>query len=400
MADAHEPTLAALAAARLVIDQIHANDSADYWSDQTLDLPSGVTISFRATSNNPERVHSVLVSGDFRVETLRSAAATERYVDQADVWDLEFTSINDQAPALGARVDSCSQGGPTDQFIISPQQRPVMAVSDDAPTVASAMPNVELIGGLVDAEPFDVTGLLAEHITDLLTALRSGAHDIEDQLLLRPIDDATAMFGAPPNYLPVLGLMVDGAVLGLMHDAEELESIDPRLVLYELGMQGAWPADDRYVLPAVVHARLNSQLSSASSPKALTSLATDLGVPIREQQSDLTFSYGIKRRRPVIAPTGWRWRNDASGNGVLGPKDAWGSTSIRKPTSIDRALALATQHVTDAPAAALYCAHEALVLANRANDVQAIRSSYASMVKPLTALGRTKIARRASHLAD
>ncbi len=294
-----------------------------------------------------QRVRALIVGGSFRVESLRSAASSERYVDQADVWDLTFSSLDDADPSV---------------------------------------------------ESFDVTELITDVVARQLTVLRSARHDVSEVLRMRPLDDASAMFGTPPGFLPVIDTMVDGGAFGFTLDAEELESMPPQMLLYELMMEGATPADNGYVLPALLRHAINAPSPHVDSA-ARAALADDLGIERQEDGREPMFGFGVKRRRPIGAPTGWKWRNDASGNGVLGPKDAWGPSTTRRPTSIARALSTAASLVGSAPAGALYCAQEGLVLANKANDGRAICETYAAMVAPLEALDRPRVAARAAALA-
>lgn len=388
-----------------MVHELHVDDIAERWWDRSFDLPDGVSIRIETMGNNPERVRAIAVMGEFRVESLREAAESERYVDQADVWDLSFPSVDDSTPERGSNVDTCSQGGTTDRFVISTDVRRTLPSVPAPPSVPSpsfvtAPTGSVTIGELVPVERFDESDMLVEHLVSQLEVIRSGRHDVHNLLMLRPVDDATAMFGAPPGFLPVLGTMVDGGTIGHMADAEELGRLDPQLVLYELTMEGAVPADNRYVLTTVLSRSLNSRWPHGEEPAAAVTLAAELDLELRDGLGDLGFSSGVKRRRPNIGTTGWKWRNDSSGNGVVAPKQAWGTESIRKPTSFERALDAAAKCAAGAPASAVYCAQEALVFANRSNDVTATKAAYTAMVEPLRALGRPRVAARADALAQ
>ena len=400
--------MAVLTAARRLIDQVHVANIAERWWGRTFDLPGGVGIRIVTMGNNPEQVRSLKITGDFRVETLRAEASSEAYIAQADVWDLTFLSIDPESPERGARVDTFEPGGATTSFVITPDVRTSTPSSATyAPTQRSEVQNVSntsstggaLVGEIVPCDPFDVTEMTVPRVVAELATVRSGVHDLENLLFLRPQDGATAMFGTPPNYLPVVGTMTDGAMLGLTVDAEELGVIDPKLLLYEPRMDGAVPADESMVLRTVLDRSINSRWADGEAPPAATALADELGIEFRAGVRDLEFSWKVKRRRPSIAPTGWKWRHDSSGNAVLAPKEAWGTVSISRPQSVTRAMAMATDLAESAPGAALYCAQEAMVLANKAHDGTAISSAYAAMVGPLIALGRPRIAVRAAALA-
>ncbi|MFK7916907.1 MAG: hypothetical protein AB8G14_02420 [Ilumatobacter sp.] len=418
MAEPHEPTTAALDCARQLIHELHADDVAERWWNRVLELPAGVTIRFDTMGNSPERVRRIVFSGDFRVESLRRAADSEEYIDQADVWDLSFSSIDDGVPERGTRIDTYEQGGATSQFAVTPDVRrspgtaaPIRKAAKDAKVTGASATHVPTtapqqsttggvtIGELVPVEPFDDSEMFVDHIVAQLAVLRSNRHDLVKLLTKRPIDDATAMFGTAPGFLPVLGTMVDGAVIGHMVDAEELVQIDPQVIVYDLTMQGAVPAYNRLVLPTVLSRSLNGRWAHGDEPDELVALAGDLGIELRDGVGDLAFNYGLKRPRPRLTGSEFRWRNDSSGNGVFAPGSAWGAASVRKPTSTSKALSVAEDLAVTAPAAALFCAHEALVLANRANDVEVARSAYAAMVTPLQALERPRVAMRAAQLS-
>ena len=409
MTTADDLTVTTIRLARRLADELHDDDIAERWWARTIELPDGVRIGFETMGNNPERVRSIFFGGEFVVEALRGAAAAEEHLVESDVWSLTFPAIEGVAPSRGATIVTFAAEGPTDRFKILPDDQPAPTPPPTPPTpdviaarqpaTASGRSGQARLGDLVATEPFDETRMLADHIVEQLAVLRSGRHDVEMLLGVRPLDDATAMFGAAPGFLAVLALGVDGAVIGHMVDAEELGRLHHRLVLHEPNTAGVGPTDDSFVLTTLLGRLVNNRSQTTTDPAGLAALAEDLGVEMSDGTPDLQYEYGVTRARPLVAPKGWKWRNDSSGNGVLARPDTWGSTTVRKPTSVDRSLTLATDLTTEAPAAALYCAHEALALANRANDPEAVRTAYGAMVAPLRSLDRPRVAARAASLA-
>lgn len=413
----HQLTLDALAVARRYVDELHDDDVAERWWARGLDLPDGVAVSFVTMGNNPERVRELVVIGDFDVDTLRAAAATEQYIAQADVWDLDFPAVAGREVHRRSRVDTGQQGGPTDRFSIRPSvEHPIRQHTGSSPgtvpapaTSADAVgdpptggPSADLlpIGSDTAVPPFDFSGMLVDRLVDELATLRARSTEVERFLVMRPVDDGLAVIGAPPGFVPVLGLMVDGATLGYCVDAEETGRVEHRLVLYEFTMSGAVVADDRLGLGTILERQLNDRWSGEDAPPEVTDLAAALGLDFRRGAATLTFSMSTKRSKPRVTTGRTKWRNDRSGNGVLAPVDAWGTESIRRPASIDRALTLVETLRAEAPAAALYCAHEALALANERNDVELVGRVYTAMVEPLRALGRDRVAGRADAMAS
>lgn len=400
------------------------DDSADGLTERLPSPPSMVTdVQPELHRWDAQRVGGFVLSGSFDIEAIMSMAeGGGEFMSRYDVC-VGYVTPFDRPEHLGARFTIDGQPGmtvgtltveaetlrnpptnPNPPAAVSP--KPAAATAAPPPLAADDEPEGPLIGGVEAVPAIDLRAFFDEEAFAKIETWRASP-DVAVASVYEAADSSTFPFGSPPDFEQVISLGTGGMTIGYMIDAPELGFVPHLGCLYEISSAGMTLTDARVnplqvMWRSVTERRLQLEAAVDDGRLERWGVAAErlkhaMGWLDFASSGIAGFAWRDKRRKPLGAPAGTKWRTDAGGNGVLASVDAWGAEGVRKPGSIDRALARAG---TADPAAAYLLLREALVIANRDNDAGAALEIYRAMVDPLERLDRAAVAARAAALGD